>query len=388
MINVTNAAIFFLAAGIFTSVSLLSVFQILFSISIGYFTYLAFKEKKLQLPKSSWWILAFLAIAILSLIINHELIPKPTKNWGRLKYYLYGVTGIFVLRYWLHRSSTAVWKFLANTFFTSIIIAGLFCSYQVFIEGEARASSLTETMRYGYGTGMALLIVLSCIIHRKDLSSWLDLRFASVAFVIGFLGMYLTLTRGALLGFVAGLPFVLFYYNRKLGLLAGLGGILGVLILGYFYFFGSIGDPTQGNRFLMNKNNSSDVMRRSQWKAAVIAIKEKPILGWGLSNFHSQLRRIKEENDLDYKNYNDAHSHNLFLEIAAGTGLIGLFLFLGWLLTWAVECFKTPSVARFIVPFGAAFCTSSQFEVTFDANNATMIFFLYSLSVASLKKTY
>jgi O-antigen ligase len=143
------------------------------------------------------------------------------------------------------------------------------------------------------------------------------------------------------------------------------------------YLFGS---GESNSRFLVNKNNSSDVIRRSQWKAAIIATKEKPILGWGLSNFHSQLKRIKTDYDLDAKDYNDAHSHNLFLEIASGTGLLGIFLFLGWVLSWAWEAFRAQGLTRvLVIPFGVAFVVSSQFEVTFDANNASMIFFLYAL---------
>lgn len=33
-----------------------------------------------------------------------------------------------------------------------------------------------------------------------------------------------------------------------------------------------------------------------------------------------------------------------------------------------------------IVPFGVAFVISGEFEVTLDANNASMIFFLYAIS--------
>jgi O-antigen ligase len=195
--------------------------------------------------------------------------------------------------------------------------------------------------------------------------------------------MYLTYTRGALLGFLCGLPFVLYFYRPKIGLMFGGLAVLGVLGLGGMYLFGS---GNYKSRFLVNKNNSSDVIRRSQWQAAIIAIKERPALGWGLSNFHTQLNRIKIENDLDAKHYNDAHSHNLFLEIGSGTGLIGVGLFLSWLMTWAWECFKAGGLTRaLIIPFGVAFVVASQFEVTFDANNASMIFALYSLSIANTK---
>lgn len=378
MTKLTTAALFFLAAGIFTSVTILSVYQILFAIPLCYYTYLAIKEKNFELPKSAWFLLAFTAIAVISLLINIELVPKPSKNFGRVKYFLFGAFGIFVLRVWLIEATDRTKKILVNTFLLSIVASALYAIYNFSLFSEGRAKGLTDTMRYGYGSGMVLLTLLSAIVHQEKIKSWFNWKIGVFVFILGFTGMYLTYTRGALLGFLCGLPFVLYYYKPKIGLTIGAFAVLGVLALGSFYLFGS---GKYESRFLINKNNPSDVIRRSQWKAAIISIQEKPVLGWGLSNFHSQLKRIKIEYDLDAKDYNDAHSHNLFLEIASGTGLIGIFFFLGWIVTWAFECMKSGSIVRaLVVPLGVALVVSSQFEVTFDANNASMIFFLYALS--------
>jgi O-antigen ligase len=378
MTKITSAALFFLAAGIFTSVTILSAYQILFVIPLTYYLYLAFKNKDFKLPKSAWFLLAFMAVAFLSLVINYDLLPKPSKNFGRLKYFLFGIGGIFVLKAWLKKATDQTKKILINTFFLTIIVAASYAFYNLTQTSEGRARGLTETMRYGYGSGMMLLVLLSAIFHHKKLGPWFNYKLAFGVFLIGFAGMYITYTRGALLGFLCGLPFVLYFFNKKLGYILGGLAILGVLGLVGVYLFGS---GESSSRFLVNKNNSSDVIRRSQWKAAIIATQEKPILGWGLSNFHSQLKRIKYQYDLDAKDYNDAHSHNLFLEVASGTGLIGLILFLGWVISWAIESFKSSELTRaLVIPFGVAFVVSSQFEVTFDANNASMIFFLYALS--------
>lgn len=378
MTKITTAALFFLAAGIFTSVSVLSAYQVLFAIPLAYYTFLAIKEKNFKLPVSAWFLLAFAGVAVLSLIVNIDVVPKPSKNFGRVKYFLFGALGILVLRVWLQEVSDKAKQLIIDMFFVSVVVAGVYATYEFTTGEDNRAKGLTDTMRYGYGSAMMLLALLSAILHKK-----VSYKKAIPVFLIGFLGMYLTYTRGALLGFLCGLPFVLYYYNRKLGLSLGGLALLGVLGLGGMYLFGS---GEHESRFLVNKNNASDVIRRSQWKAAIIATQEKPVLGYGLSNFHSQLKRIKTEYDLDAKDYNDAHSHNLFLEIASGTGLVGLFLFLGWLISWAWDSFKAGGLIRaMVVPFGVAFVVSSQFEVTFDANNASMIFFLYAISTASKK---
>ncbi|MGE3609131.1 MAG: O-antigen ligase family protein [Bacteriovoracaceae bacterium] len=380
MTKITNLALFFLAAGILTSVSILSIYQVLFAIPVCYYTYLAIKNKDFSLPKSAYWLLGFAIIALITTTIHADLMPKPSKNLGRIKYFLYGGFGIFALKAWLNEASDLIKKRITSIFLFSICLSALYCIYTYFTSTDERARGFTETMRYGYGSAMILLTLLSAILHKDKTSEWLDIRFGIIAFVLGFTGMYLTHTRGALLGFLCGLPFVLYFYRPKLGLIVGGGAGALVTLLAGFYLFGNV-EQGSGSRFLINKNNHSDQVRRSQWKAAVIAIQERPILGWGLSNFHSQLKRIKEKNNLDAKEYNDAHAHNLFLEIAAGTGLVGLFFFLGWIISWAYEAFKFQGLTRaLVIPFGVAFVISSQFEVTFDANNASMIFFLYSLS--------
>lgn len=383
MIKLTTASLFFLAAGIFTSVSILSAYQVLFVIPMVYYVFIAIKTKQTKLPVSAWFLIAFTLIALLSLVVNFELIPKPSKNFGRLKYFLYGIGGIFVFRVWLKEASDKTKSFLVNIFFLSIVVAAAYAMYNFTIVTDGRAKGLTDTMRYGYGSAMALLVILSATLHHEKIKGWFNWKVAIPVFVIGFIGMYLTYTRGALLGFLCGLPFVLYFYKPKLGITLGGLAVLAVLGLVGVYLFGS---GNYESRFLVSKNNGSDHIRRSQWQAAIIATKEKPVLGWGLSNFHSQLKRIKNDYDLEAKHYNDAHSHNLFLEIASGTGIVGLLAFLGWLVSWALEAFKAKGMYRaLIVPLGVAFVVSSQFEVTFDANNASMLFFVYALS-SGLKK--
>ncbi len=387
MNRVTNLALFFLAAGILTSVSILSAFQVLFAIPLFYYTYLAVKNNDTRLPKSSYWLLAFAAIALISLALNFDILPKPSKNFGRIKYLLYGVCGIFVMRAWLKDATDKTKKILCNTFFLTIVIAATYACYQLTFSIDKRAQGLTETMRYGYGSSMILATLFSALLQREKIKGWFDARFGVIAFIFGFVGMYATYTRGGLLGFLCALPVALYFYRPKYGLAVGAVAAIIVSALGGFYFFGNIKSDLEGSRWLINKNNTSDQKRKAQWKAAVIAIQEKPILGYGFSNFHSQVNRIKIENNLEVPEYNDAHAHNVFLEIAAGTGIVGLFAFLGWIVAWAYECFMEKHLVRaLVIPFGVAWVISSQFEVTLDANNASMIFFLYALSLAKLPK--
>jgi O-antigen ligase len=379
MLNLVTASLFFLAAGVFTSVSVLSVYQILFAIPLAYFGYQTVRTGRPALPKSAWFLLAFSVVAALSLFLNLDVIPKPSKNFGRIKYFLYGIGGIFVLRAWLATATLGSKRLLFRTLCMSLVVAGLYSAWQFFGQGLIRSSGLTETMRYGYGSAMILLVLSSSLLHR-DRIPWVDVNFGVPALMIGFLGMYLTYTRGALLGFLCGLPVVFFFYRRGLAIKIGAGSLLIILVLAGFNQFG--GGKIK-SRFLQGKESSSDQIRKSLWTAAVIATQERPLFGWGFSNFHSQLKRIKDDYDLPYKDYNDAHAHNLYLDVAAGTGLVGITLFLGWLVLWAYEVIRsTLLVKAVILPLGVAFVLSSTFEVTLNANNASMVMFFYSLSAA------
>lgn len=382
MHKLTTVSLVFLTAGILTSVTILSAFQILFTVALAYYTFQAYKDKDLKLPVSAYWLLAFTLVALISTVINLELIPKPSKNFGRLKYFLYGVGGIYVFRYWLRDATDKVKTIIAKTFLLSVLVAAVYViEYYIYVEYDPRGRPLTETMRYGYGSAMLLLVLLGIFLHKEKFKNWIDSKYVLIAFIFGFIGMFLTFTRGALVAFLCGLPFVLFFYRKKMAII-GLSITLVIGgIMGGFYLFGA--KTNMKFRMLSTKNFGSDQVRQSQWQSAVYAIKEKPVLGWGLSNFSTQVERIKNTYDLGAKDYVDAHAHNVFLEIGAGTGLIGLFLFLGWLISWAYECFKADGLVRaLIVPFGVAFVVGAQFEVTFDANNASMIFAIYSLSAA------
>ncbi len=388
MHKLTSASLFFLAAGILTSVTILSAYQILFTVALFYYTFQAYKDKDLKLPTSAYWLLAFSVIALLSTIINIDMIPKPSKNFGRIKYFLYGVGGIYVFRYWLKEASDKTKKIIANTFLVSVVVGGLYVvGYYIVVKDDPRGRPLTETMRYGYGSAMLLLTLLSAYLHKDKFKHLLKPNFLLAAIIIGFVGMFLTFTRGAFLAFLCGLPFVLYFYKKKMVLIGLAISFVIMGTMGAFYFLGT--STSRNFRMLSTKGYGSDQIRQSQWESAIYAIKEKPILGWGLSNFATQVERIKNTYNLGAKNYVDAHAHNVFLEIGAGTGLIGLLLFLGWLVTWAIECFKGGELIRaLIIPFGVAFTIGAQFEVTLDANNASMIFMIYSISSAIGQSNY
>jgi len=67
------------------------------------------------------------------------------------------------------------------------------------------------------------------------------------------------------------------------------------------------------------------------WNKTLLMIQEKPLLGWGPENFEIGFNSVLNDKDFDLKNVRVDRSHNLFLDIATNTGIVGLVVW-GWFL--------------------------------------------------------
>lgn len=369
--------------GTFTSVSIQGLYQILFTIPLAYYTWKAF-GRQFRLPASSWWLIAFSLVALISILLNWADVPKPGKNIGKVKYFIMAAFGIFPVGVWLKTVSDRTKRRLQRWLTVSLLIGAGWILWNKLYVGQPRPRPLTETMRYAYGSALLIVLHLGLIAHYESVKSWFSRRWGFLALGALILGIVLMNTRGPQMGFFLSLPFVIWFWKRKLALMAG--GVFLVIGLAFTwnYFYGS--QQTSKYRILMNKSNNSDTMRLAQWKAAYEAFKEKPVMGWGFGNLYTQMKRIKTEKNLAYPTY-EAHAHNVPLEILAGTGIIGFFFFAGWIIAWIVECWRAGGLTqKLMMPFFVTILFLAQFEVILDANNATWISFLYALTLASDKR--
>ncbi len=379
MNNLMIAGISFLVVGIFISVSLLGISQALIAIPALYFSFKSINDKNFSLPISSWFLLLFSLISIVSCFVNHDVLIRVGKNYGSIKYPLIAILTPFALGEFFKNTSDKVKCFLINLFLFSIVFAGIYGLWLMEIKQIPRLKGFTDTMRYGYGTSMILTLLIGLSFRNKQYEKWMNKWLLIGAIIIGILALYFTKTRGAAVALLFSLIFIFFQLKKKWSFVLSILSISIFSIMVGNYFFGK-GDSS--NRFLKSQNNQSDKMRKSQWLTAIEAIKERPLIGWGPSNFHSQVDRLKKKHGFEYQNYNDAHSHNIILETWAGTGIFGLIALMGWLIFWIKEVWRGEKEWRVLMlPFFVAMAVGSQFELITDANNSSMIYFLYSLSV-------
>src|SRR5690606_39015169 len=115
-----TSALFFFSVGHLTSPAFLRYFNVLFILPMLFFS---FKEPYvLKRNKSTIFLIAFTAIASLSLILNFDILEDPKKSFENLRYYLLGFLGIAPLNFWLSRANIKTKKILTSLYFISIIV--------------------------------------------------------------------------------------------------------------------------------------------------------------------------------------------------------------------------------------------------------------------------
>lgn len=182
-------------------------------------------------------------------------------------------------------------------------------------------------------------------------SSWLLLGLSLILLIDG-MGLILTSSRNAWgLAFFSFIAFAIYLGWRWL-----VGGITAATTAIFWASFA----PNLGGKQLrhvvptflwarlsdqMYPDRPLETLRLTQWQFCLDLIRDRPWLGWGLRNFtplyESQM------------NIWFGHPHNLFLMLAAETGIIATFLFMaiaGWIMAQAVILFQQWNSVNTIPP--------------------------------------
>ena len=375
--RITFIGLVVLCLAMFTSVSASSLFHVSLFLSGSFFTVKAFRDQDFKFKKS-WWALLFLSLScIVSVVLNWGLISEPWKNILKVKYFLIALLSYSSFYYFKRdfvtkkQVSLLINLFLLAT--TVATISGLIALRTGFNPlkmkpacHETRACGLYGMyMTYGYGISL-FMVLLTSFLHKKQ---WLfrhtsKLFFYSCYF-INLVGLILSYTRGAWLGFFLALPFFFFKEHKKKFLIIS---FLSVLSLACSITF------IPQVRGMFTQRTQSNNQRLAFYEAAYYAWKEKPIFGWGYRNFEPNVPQIKKRNNVSYPSIG-GHAHNNFLEHLAATGIVGGLAFILFVALWLVESYKY----NFILPFVVSFLISGLFQYTFgDGENLFLILTVFA----------
>ncbi|WP_082041898.1 O-antigen ligase family protein [Mannheimia massilioguelmaensis] len=181
---------------------------------------------------------------------------------------------------------------------------------------------------------------LVCAIYYFIKGRYKLVLFCLIASSCGVIGSILSTARGGWIGVPFIVCFIFWAYRKSLSKTFFISIIATLLIT----IVAAVSIPntkiiTRLNQaqsdisgYLDNKKGADSTSvgaRFEMWKSAIIMIKEKPILGWGIQNVTEERKKHYEQGLISKYASQFNHAHNQYLDDASKRGILGLLALLG-----------------------------------------------------------
>ncbi len=292
------------------------------------------------------------------------------------------------------QSSNALFVLLSVT--SATIILGLFqkmfgIDYPL-PEQPFQAGKLMGFVGYHIHAGgffSTLAVLAICLILFWQTSQGTKI-FLSVLLSILGLGLLFSMSRTYYVSLIVTLPFIFVRKSLKATFIGTVAVLL--LVITALTLSPSIRERTLSIADV--KKNPSNVERLYLWKVARDMIADNPVAGVGFKQWGENLYRYKDKYAAEWQFTPAAlhHAHNVYLSVAAETGIVGLALFLVFWLYLLYLMFMTarkasPGSFAKAVTLGASFALinlliGGMFEENFGSTlvNIFLISYLIALS--------
>ena len=292
--------------------------------------------------------------------------------------FLQPIISFFVIRY-IAAKQPKTKKFIYLGLYTLCAATGLYAILQyltLFGLPQIYWGNSVEPKRavsfFGHPNFYALFISPILAFLVADLrSKILDYRknlYGIAAWIIGSVGLFLSLSRAGWLGLIAAIAvYVIVAADKKIRkaiFSLALAGLIIVAIVPNFRY----------RLLLPFYGEKSAVSRLSLWTTGAKAIKESPVFGLGLTGFSENWKRLNTDPNLDTHNF----PHNIFLNFWVETGLLGLISTIGLMLLVIYRGIKNRqdiiklSTALFVI----AILAQGQIDNPYFKNDLAIIFWL------------
>lgn len=377
----TGLALFLLAVGALTSISLLSAFQAVIAVAAGLSF---FQIRRVRIPTSAWVLVALAFVMGLSVFFNFSLYERPWKAFFKIRYYLVGALSIVPLSFYFNEYlSREKREVVLRRLFQLLVLAanlgavsGMIGYWTGFnplrlaqVDTHRNAGTFGLSITYGHSIAWFSVFLISFWFHRKQWSKWFPDWYLAVSIVVSAISLFTSHTRGAILAWLAGCLAI----HRKIALVG--------LVL---FALGSVGAALINKDFVPNQviRDGSNAERLGCWMGAWQAFKNKPVLGYGFLNYDPYSTEIKKEHQFPRPDF-QGNAHSDLLELLASTGVFGFFFFILWIVTWSRDLALRGKLTRALVmPFVVAFLISGLTQVTFTTSeNLIFLMAVYALSV-------
>lgn len=322
------------------------------------------RREAIVLTPAMPWIAAFLVVEILSTITARDT----TDAMSSLTTFLGEGIGLYVLVTNTVRSTAQLRAVVWILLLVGAALGGLSFYQQItetynnayfgFAQTEAAATGLTETgiarlagpigEKNRYAQIMLMLIPLGVLQFSAERQRWLKVA-ALVSVALAAIATALTFSRGAALA--AGIilvAMVALRYLRVSHLVAAAGLIVVVLIAvpAYGARLTSLADigALLSDEPAASETDNSLLSRATENLTALRVFADHPILGVGPGQFPAYYRDYADEIGVSVRAAN-REAHNLYLGIAAETGILGLAAFLGAVVATFVQLARARAAA-------------------------------------------
>jgi len=246
-----------------------------------------------------------------------------------------------------------IYKLLLPIMTLGITIASSYIIYNYFSSTLRRATGVFSNVN---DTGTLLIISLILIISYFE---YLNNNYKYLVLIPGLLNLLallLTFSRGAFIGFIAGLAI----YNLRSKKHLVIFILIFILIFSFIY-----SNPKLNKRFIKSLTIEDNMDRINIWMSSLKMIKAHPIQGVGPGNFpkvYPSYRWVEKKSNR-YKSF----AHNIFLNMAVETGIVGFILFtilIILVLSMGIKLFNNNPIHRGIVAALIAVLIHNQFDCT------------------------
>ena len=338
------------------------------------------------------WLLLLTAI---SLAVSAVLSSRSGLSWFGTNWRRYGsvTEGTICLLAWLVVAVCAGRPERVRVVLRGIAVAGAiasaygiaqylgwdpFLSRETYEVGEGIWTIVRPPGTLGYASYFAtwLLMVASlsmALAAMEDSPKWR--RFAFTVSAVAAFAMWLTGTRAAMLGLLAG--GAIWFAIRKIRLTRRLGAVcLSVLLLCAGFYYSPLGQPMRSRTRWFTEDPSGGA-RILLWRDSLNMAGHRLLTGYGPETFTAEFPRYESAQlARTYPEFSHESPHNMFLDALLAQGIPGLVLLLG-LFGLAFATRKRPEITAGL----AALVVSQQFTA-FTAPTAMMFFVGLALSVA------
>lgn len=254
--------------------------------------------------------------------------------WGHWHYFLY-----FLMLGSIFQSKSD-WKGFSGISLGMSAVVSLYALLQLLGKLDVHQGDVRLDATMGNATYLAIYLVLHVFLllyffsGLKQKNRWLSLGFLALAVFELFI-VYRTATRGAMLGFLAGLAVMVLVnslWNRGRARSLGLTALVVIIVVPILFLAVKNSQFVKESEVLsrfasISLNETTTQSRFIIWNMAFEAWKDRPVLGWGQESFvyifskYFDARLWRQEPWFD-------RAHNVFLDWLTSAGIVGLIAYL------------------------------------------------------------